>query len=89
MHDLCDYEPNLNVEGIPLDRFATKFQWDEAKFPAMSPLRELVDKVSESLSRLEDTLKVRSQEYNTVKSDLQQLQRKETGKFCMMMSVLH
>mmetsp|Transcript_962 Transcript_962/g.3438 ORF Transcript_962/g.3438 Transcript_962/m.3438 type:complete len:379 (-) Transcript_962:993-2129(-) len=83
LHDLCDYEPNLHVNDVPLETFATRFQWDEAKFPAKSPLRELVDKVSESLSRLEDTLKVRTQEYNTTKSELQQLQRKDTGSLAV------
>ena len=40
------------------ERFLTSFSWNEAKFPARRPLRETVDKLSESVARLEDELKV-------------------------------
>lgn len=37
---------------------ACRFSWDEAKYPTMTPLREIVDTIQESVSKLEDDLKV-------------------------------
>lgn len=36
-----------------------RFNWDEAKYPVMSPLRETVESIHETVAKLEDDLKVR------------------------------
>lgn len=35
-----------------------RFVWDEAKYPTMSPLKEIVDAIHVQVSRIEDDLKV-------------------------------
>ena len=35
-----------------------RFVWDEAKYPTMSPLREIVDGIHGQVSKIEDDLKV-------------------------------
>jgi hypothetical protein len=35
-----------------------RFSWDEAKYPTMTPLREVVDAIQDSVAKLEDDLKV-------------------------------
>ncbi|KAL3689997.1 hypothetical protein R1sor_016306 [Riccia sorocarpa] len=77
-----DY-PHLNVDGVPIDSYMTKFNWDEAKYPVMSPLREIVDTIHETVVKLEDDLKVRVAEYNNVKSQLTAIQRKQTGSMAV------
>ncbi|CAK9177465.1 unnamed protein product [Ilex paraguariensis] len=49
---------SLTVDGAPVDSYLTRFVWDEAKFPTMSPLRETVDGIHVSIAKIEDDLKV-------------------------------
>ncbi|CAI7737281.1 unnamed protein product [Closterium sp. NIES-53] len=49
----------LSVDGVPVDSYMTNFQWDEAKYPVTTPLREMVESIQESVSKIEDDLKVR------------------------------
>lgn len=35
-----------------------RFVWDEAKYPTMSPLREIVDNIHSFVAKVEDDLKV-------------------------------
>lgn len=35
-----------------------RFVWDEAKYPTMSPLREIVDSIHGQVAKIEDDLKV-------------------------------
>lgn len=37
-----------------------RFVWDEAKYPTMSPLKEIVDGTHVQIARIEDDLKVSS-----------------------------
>mmetsp|Transcript_23866 Transcript_23866/g.28848 ORF Transcript_23866/g.28848 Transcript_23866/m.28848 type:complete len:371 (+) Transcript_23866:223-1335(+) len=70
---------NLTVDGLPVERYLTTFQWDEAKHPARRPMKETTEKITESISNLEEELKIRSNEYNTAKSGLTALTRKAAG----------
>ncbi|KAF8369936.1 hypothetical protein HHK36_032035 [Tetracentron sinense] len=48
----------LTVDGVPVDSYLTRFVWDEAKYPTMSPLRETVDSIHVQVAKIEDDLKV-------------------------------
>ncbi|KAE9467617.1 hypothetical protein C3L33_00490, partial [Rhododendron williamsianum] len=48
---------SLTVDGVPVDSYLTRFVWDEAKYPTMSPLKEIVDAIHVQVSRIEDDLK--------------------------------
>lgn len=37
---------------------AVRFVWDEARYPTMSPLREIVDGIQSQIAKIEDDLKV-------------------------------
>ncbi|CAI5960093.1 unnamed protein product [Closterium sp. NIES-65] len=69
----------LSVDGVPVDSYMTNFQWDEAKYPVTTPLREMVESIQESVSKIEDDLKVRASEYTTVRSQLSAINRKAGG----------
>ncbi|KAF8400042.1 hypothetical protein HHK36_015917 [Tetracentron sinense] len=47
----------LTVDGVPVDSYLTRFVWDEAKYPTMSPLREIVDSIHVQVAKIEDDLK--------------------------------
>ncbi|GER29998.1 v-type proton ATPase subunit C [Striga asiatica] len=50
---------SLTVDGVPVDSYLTRFVWDEAKYPTMSPLKEIVDGIHVQIAKVEDDLKVR------------------------------
>ncbi|RVX17909.1 V-type proton ATPase subunit C [Vitis vinifera] len=116
----------LTVDGVPVDSYLTRFVWDEAKYPTMSPLREIVDGIHVQVAKIEDDLKlenfnmhkmrdsnikptmsyqdyfmrymrklfmlvavfkhvpvVRVAEYNNVRSQLNAINRKQTGSLAV------
>ncbi|XP_058102985.1 V-type proton ATPase subunit C-like [Magnolia sinica] len=73
----------LTVDGVPVDSYLTRFVWDEAKYPTMSPLREIVDNIHVQVARIEDDLKVRVAEYNNVRSQLNAINRKQSGSLAV------
>ncbi|XP_050242833.1 V-type proton ATPase subunit C-like isoform X2 [Quercus robur] len=73
----------LTVDGVPVDSYLTRFVWDEAKYPTMSPLRETVDSIHSQVSKIEDDLKVRVAEYNNVRSQLNAINQKQSGSLAV------
>ncbi|KAL5979319.1 hypothetical protein ACLOJK_019217 [Asimina triloba] len=73
----------LTVDGVPVDSYLTRFVWDEAKYPIMSPLREVVDGIHVQVAKIEDDLKVRVAEYNNVRSQLNTINRKQSGSLAV------
>ncbi len=49
----------LRVKGASPEAYITRFKWNEAKFQAKRPLKELVELMTESVGKIEDDLKVR------------------------------
>lgn len=74
---------SLTVDGVPVDSYLTRFVWDEAKYPTMSPLRDIMDGIQVQISKIEDDLKVRVSEYNSVKSQLNAINRKQAGSLAV------
>ncbi|KAJ6817231.1 V-type proton ATPase subunit C [Iris pallida] len=73
----------LTVDGVPVDSYLTRFVWDEAKYPTMTPLREVVDGIHVQVAKIEDDMKVRSAEYNNVRSQLNAINRKQSGSLAV------
>jgi V-type H+-transporting ATPase subunit C len=69
----------LNVDGVSAERYLTAFNWDEAKHPARRPLRETVEKLQESVAKMDDEFKVKTSEYSSVKGQLNVISRKAAG----------
>ncbi|XP_043695566.1 V-type proton ATPase subunit C-like isoform X2 [Telopea speciosissima] len=74
---------SLTVDGVPVDSYLTRFVWDEAKYPTMSPLKEIVDSIHHQVAKIEDDLKVRVAEYNNVRSQLNAINRKQSGSLAV------
>ncbi|KAK4751529.1 hypothetical protein SAY87_005011 [Trapa incisa] len=79
----CVESNALTVDGVPVDSYLTRFVWDEARYPTMSPLREIVDSLQGQVAKIEDDLKVRSAEYNNVRSQLNAINRKHSGSLAV------
>ncbi|KAL2515026.1 V-type proton ATPase subunit C [Forsythia ovata] len=76
---------SLTEDGVPVDSFLTRgrFVWDEAKYPTMSPLREIVDGIHVQDPKIEDDLKVRVAEYNNLRSQINAINRKQAGSLAV------
>ncbi|CAA0819640.1 V-type proton ATPase subunit C [Striga hermonthica] len=74
---------SLTVDGVPVDSYLTRFVWDEAKYPTMSPLKEIVDGIHVQIAKIEDDLKVRIAEYNNIRSQLNAINRKQGGSLAV------
>eukprot|EP00967_Tisochrysis_lutea_P131775 scaffold229337_cov33-Tisochrysis_lutea.AAC.2 len=60
--------------------YATKqWDWDEAKFQLKTPLRELAETISGKIGGLEEELKVKLSDLNTLKGSLQAFERRTQG----------
>ncbi|KAL0917895.1 hypothetical protein M5K25_012999 [Dendrobium thyrsiflorum] len=73
----------LTVDGVPVDTYLTRFVWDESKYPTVSPLREIVDTIHSQVAKIEDDMKIRAAEYNTVRGQLNAINRKQTGSLAV------
>ncbi|XP_047600697.1 V-type proton ATPase subunit C 2 isoform X1 [Lutra lutra] len=64
---------------IDLTSFVTHFEWDMAKYPAKQPLVSVVDTLAKQLAQIETDLKSRTASYNTLKTNLDNLEKKSMG----------
>jgi len=69
----------LDVNGVPIGAYVRTWEWDEAKFQMKTPLRELAESISQRISGLEDDLKTKMIEMSSLKSAIQQYERKGQG----------
>lgn len=60
----------LVVDGISAERFLTAFTWDEAKHPARRPLRETMERLQESVAKIEDDFRVKTGDWRQLKHSL-------------------
>ncbi|XP_044118010.1 V-type proton ATPase subunit C 2 isoform X4 [Neovison vison] len=70
---------NLLANGVDLPSFVTHFEWDMAKYPAKQPLVSVVDTLAKQLAQIETDLKSRTAAYNTLKTNLENLEKKSMG----------
>jgi len=70
---------NLMANQVTLAQYLTKFQWEMAKFPTKQSLRGIVEAISQQVSQIETDLKAKAQLYNNLKTNLANMERKQTG----------
>ncbi|XP_077009305.1 V-type proton ATPase subunit C 2 isoform X5 [Tamandua tetradactyla] len=72
-------QENLLASGVDLTSFVTHFEWDMAKYPAKQPLVMVVDTLAKQLAQIETDLKSRTAAYNTLKTNLENLEKRSMG----------
>lgn len=70
---------NLMANNSDLPTYLTRFQWDMAKYPIKQSLRNIADIISKQVGQIDADLKTKSQAYNNLKGNLQNLEKKQTG----------
>mgnify|MGYP001800804380 FL=1 len=63
---------------VDLQAYLQRFQWDMAKFPIKQSLKAIADQISKQMSQIEGDLKNKATAYNSIKGNLQNLERKAT-----------
>lgn len=66
------------VLAAELSQYITRFQWDMAKYPIKQSLRNIADIISKQVGQIDADLKTKSQAYNSLKGNLQNLEKKQT-----------
>jgi len=75
---LPDDDPSIH--GMSPAQWTTmRWEWDEAKLQLKTPLRELCESISARLTSLDEELKAKMTEMNTLKASLQAIERKTQG----------
>ncbi|XP_049640489.1 V-type proton ATPase subunit C 2 isoform X2 [Suncus etruscus] len=72
-------QENLLANGVDLTSFVTHFEWDMAKYPAKQPMVSLVDILAKQLTQIDTDLKSRTVAYNTLKTNLENLEKRSMG----------
>uniref|UniRef100_A0A336M2X5 V-type proton ATPase subunit C n=1 Tax=Culicoides sonorensis TaxID=179676 RepID=A0A336M2X5_CULSO len=72
-------QENLLANNTDLATYITRFQWDMAKYPTKQSLRNIADIISKQTGQIEADLKTKSSAYNSLKGNLQNLEKKQTG----------
>lgn len=70
---------NLLANNTDLSQYITRFQWDMAKYPIKQSLRNIADIISKQVGQIDADLKTKSSAYNSLKGNLQNLEKKQTG----------
>jgi V-type H+-transporting ATPase subunit C len=65
----------------PTDHYLRNFQWNKVRYRADRPLGELVDNLQKELQNIDTDVKAKFSQYNSVKTTLAALQRKQTWVF--------
>jgi len=73
----------LTVNSNNVEVYLTFFRWEEAKYPATTPLKTLVDQIHTQVVKLDEELKVKGAEYTTVCHALLGEERKQGGNLLM------
>ncbi|KAH8778206.1 vacuolar ATP synthase-like protein subunit C 1 [Hyaloscypha finlandica] len=67
------------VNDKPADQYLRTFTWNKVKYRADKPLVELIDSLQKELVSIDNDVKSKFSQYNTVKTNLSTLQRRQTG----------
>jgi len=67
------------VNDKPTDQYLRNFSWNKVRYRAERPIGELIDVLQKELATIDNDVKAKFNQYNTVKSNLANLQRKQNG----------
>ncbi|KAK0656430.1 hypothetical protein B0T16DRAFT_320427 [Cercophora newfieldiana] len=67
------------VNDKPTDHYLRSFQWDKSRYRADRPLGELIENLQKELQNIDNDVKAKFNQYNSVKTNLATLQRRQTG----------
>jgi len=76
-----DKYENLTVNNNNLETYLTWFHWDEAKYSTTQSLKTLTETIQTQIAKLDEELRVKSQDYNSLTSQIASDNRKIAGNY--------
>ncbi|KAJ9157691.1 V-type proton ATPase subunit C [Pleurostoma richardsiae] len=70
---------NKLVNDKPTDHYLRTFSWNKVRYRADRPIAELIDTLQKELVNTDNDIKSKFNQYNSVKTNLAALQRRQTG----------
>jgi len=67
------------VGGSDIDTYLQHFSWEEAKYPIRMPLKDLTDKIHFQVAKIDEELKAKAAEYNSINHSIAAEERKLGG----------
>ncbi|KAL7930892.1 hypothetical protein V8C35DRAFT_311660 [Trichoderma chlorosporum] len=67
------------VNDKPTDHYLRNFGWNKMRYRADKPIAELISTLQKELNTVDNDVKSKFNQYNTVKTNLAALQRRQTG----------
>eukprot|EP00181_Compsopogon_caeruleus_P003491 CAMPEP_0184679612 /NCGR_PEP_ID=MMETSP0312-20130426/2455_1 /TAXON_ID=31354 /ORGANISM="Compsopogon coeruleus, Strain SAG 36.94" /LENGTH=390 /DNA_ID=CAMNT_0027129165 /DNA_START=52 /DNA_END=1224 /DNA_ORIENTATION=+ len=67
------------VEGLTIDDYVARFEWDEARFSSSDAIKEVKDAILSNIARLEEDLKIRSTDYSSLRQAIGAIERRAQG----------
>ncbi|KIW99614.1 uncharacterized protein Z518_11027 [Rhinocladiella mackenziei CBS 650.93] len=68
-----------NVNDKPLEQYLRSFSWNKVKYRADRPLAELIDLLQKEANSIDNDVRSKYNQYNSIRTNLQTLVRKQTG----------
>jgi V-type H+-transporting ATPase subunit C len=59
------------------------FKWNEAQYPVSKPLKQLIQSITESVTKGEENIRTRLSDYNDIKSKLAGVKKKSSGSLAV------
>lgn len=70
---------DLTVGQVSIERFLTNFEWKEEKYPVKSSMQALTDQIQQQVGKIDDELRTKSTEFNTLQHGIAAAERKTSG----------
>ncbi|KAF2003211.1 ATPase, V1 complex, subunit C [Amniculicola lignicola CBS 123094] len=67
------------INDKPVDQYLRTFQWNKVKYRADKSIKELIDSLQKEIAGIDNDVKAKFTQYNSVKTNLAASQRKQTG----------
>ncbi|PTB39707.1 uncharacterized protein TrAFT101_007517 [Trichoderma asperellum] len=67
------------VNDKPTDHYLRNFSWNKMRYRADKPIADLISTLQKELNTVDNDVKSKFNQYNAVKTNLAQLQRRQTG----------
>ncbi|KAF2654369.1 vacuolar ATP synthase subunit C [Lophiostoma macrostomum CBS 122681] len=67
------------INDKPVDQYLRTFQWNKVKYRADKPIAELIDSLQKEIAGIDNDVKSKFNQYNSVKTNLAASQRRQTG----------
>ncbi|KAI8813762.1 hypothetical protein BJ742DRAFT_746656 [Cladochytrium replicatum] len=81
--DINQWKSNLAVNDRSIDQYLRNFQWNSMKYRSDKSLRELTDMITQEVNSIDALTKNKMQNYGQVRTQLQAMQRKQTGNLAV------